>query len=826
MTQQAHPASGLAALPSLQSSIAGLVSRNVVCVRPEMSIDTLREIMLDRGISGVPVVDDERRVVGFVAATDLVRGKHDRTDYNAIDDVLSRDSRDDIVIKTDDGAQTAADIMWTTPFELPERCSVGQAAALMARESVHRLPVVSDDGRVVGMVTALDILRWIAGERHESGTVIAHAAEGQFDLIDSSSDFIACQVSRTGTLIAVTAGLATLLEVPQRELLGRPWIDLLEPEDRERFASNTTFEVKLNRRDGTHVWVEWTTSTCPDGERLLIGHDVSVSRLSERRLDAFVALGNIAAESNGLVDAGPLILETLARCEGWSSAALWWVDQDATLLHRQASWPIVSPVPQSLARGVGLAGRVWERAEPLWMFDGISNSSGDHTTCAVPIQKGSTVIGVLELVGPRGPIDDQLTQLLGHLGSLISRLMTSPGAAPSLLVPAEDRRAAADHLTLLGSLAGGIAHQINNALTQVRLSLGRVLTFELSRKPHTPSRLHRIELLQSVREGFLMVEGIAKQLSNFSLIDDHTLEPVDLSEVLDSATRVVANDLGHRARLVCAYGSIAPVLANTQALRGVFLNILMNAAQAIEPGDASNNEVRVSTRTDASGRVVVEIKDTGPGMPPDILGKIFDPFFTTKTTGQGIGLGLSVSRDVVVRLGGEISADSTLGRGTTIRVVLPASQEPVARTLAMPETRDGAVRPRKGARVLIVDDDRPVAEAIAMELEEHDIVVASGGREALDILRRDKNFDVVLCDLMMPEMTGMELHQTLSKVEPALAGRFVFMTGGAFTSRAQRFLDSVVNPRIQKPFHPGSLHALVRSLASRAQAEKQGATNT
>ncbi len=112
-------------------------------------------------------------------------------------------------------------------------------------------------------------------------------------------------------------------------------------------------------------------------------------------------------------------------------------------------------------------------------------------------------------------------------------------------------------------------------------------------------------------------------------------------------------------------------------------------------------------------------------------------------------------------------------------------------------------------RILLVDDDRAVASAIALELDAHDVIVASSGREAIEILRRDTAFDVVLCDLLMPGMSGMDVHRWVSQIDPDVGTRFVFMTGGAFTAAAAQFLASVANPCLEKPFSAAQLHALV-----------------
>ncbi len=121
---------------------------------------------------------------------------------------------------------------------------------------------------------------------------------------------------------------------------------------------------------------------------------------------------------------------------------------------------------------------------------------------------------------------------------------------------------------------------------------------------------------------------------------------------------------------------------------------------------------------------------------------------------------------------------------------------------------------------MIVDDDRPVAAAIALEFEDHDVVVAESGREALEILRRDQEFDVILCDVMMPEVSGVDVYETLGLIAPSLVGRVVLMTGGAFTSRAGEFLSRVDAPVLEKPFEPGQLQAIVSTIEHRrAQVE-------
>jgi len=147
-----------------------------------------------------------------------------------------------------------------------------------------------------------------------------------------------------------------------------------------------------------------------------------------------------------------------------------------------------------------------------------------------------------------------------------------------------------------------------------------------------------------------------------------------IDRVVDSSIRMASNEIRHRAQLVRNYREVPPVHGNEARLGQVFLNLIVNAAQAIPEGRAGANEIRVSTWLGENDRVITEVSDTGTGIPPDALARIFDPFFTTKPSGAGTGLGLAICRRIVTSLGGDILVDSQLGRGTTIRVSLPAAQ--------------------------------------------------------------------------------------------------------------------------------------------------------
>jgi CheY-like chemotaxis protein/two-component sensor histidine kinase len=304
------------------------------------------------------------------------------------------------------------------------------------------------------------------------------------------------------------------------------------------------------------------------------------------------------------------------------------------------------------------------------------------------------------------------------------------------------------------------------------------------------------------------VRLIVRDLKIFSRSPDE--EPrgaISVITILESAIRMAWNELRHRARLVKDYVQVPEVDVNEARLVQVFLNLLVNASQALPEGSAKQNEIRISTRASAE-QVVVEVSDTGVGISPAIIGRIFDPFFTTKAVGVGTGLGLAICRRLVTDMGGELSARSELGKGTTFRVALPVARELTTKVAA--PVRQPPANARRG-RILVVDDEELIVRAVQRILSaEHDIVATLVAREALALCESGEKFDLILCDLMMPDMTGMDLYLELVRVAPAQAENMVFLTGGAFTAKARDFLAVTSIEHIEKPFEPANLRAYVQ----------------
>jgi CheY-like chemotaxis protein/anti-sigma regulatory factor (Ser/Thr protein kinase) len=268
------------------------------------------------------------------------------------------------------------------------------------------------------------------------------------------------------------------------------------------------------------------------------------------------------------------------------------------------------------------------------------------------------------------------------------------------------------------------------------------------------------------------------------------------------------SEIRYRAKLYVDNAKVPAVHGNEARLVQVFVNLLVNAAQAIPEGDPEVNRIDIGTRVLADGSIATEISDSGTGIEETMLDRIFDPFFTTKPIGVGTGLGLSICHGLVRGFGGNITVKSQVGRGSTFRVTLRPAHEKAAKPNAKSE------RPsRFRGQLLIIDDEPLVLRAFRRTLAAHHHVEAvSDARGALEMIQQGKDFDLIFCDLMMPGMTGMDFHAALTDHEPKLATRVVFLTGGAFTSSARDYLDSVPNPALEKPLHPKAL----RNFVSRA----------
>ncbi len=376
----------------------------------------------------------------------------------------------------------------------------------------------------------------------------------------------------------------------------------------------------------------------------------------------------------------------------------------------------------------------------------------------------------------------------------------------------QSRLVFADRMASVGTLAAGVAHELNNPLMYVLSNLH--LTREEMELPRDGAWLDRAK--QQVDEaihGAVRMQNVVRDLKTFSRVDDEQRGNVDVRGVLESSINMCWNQIRHSATLKRDIQPTPLVEVNESRLGQVFLNLLINAAQAMPERSVDENCIVVRTHTDSDGWAVIEVVDNGTGIAPETRGQIFDPFFTTKGISEGTGLGLSICRNIVQSAGGSIIADSEVDRGTTFRVRLPPSKRSyIPLVPQVPPVMYVGAR----ARVVVVDDEPLVGRSIRRALRHHDVQVFASGKEAIDVLCSEDPCDVVFCDLMMPEMSGMELFRRVAERRPEIASRFVFMTGGAFTQEAREFLKQTHLVCLDKPFELHQIRDLVRERAEPA----------
>jgi two-component system, cell cycle sensor histidine kinase and response regulator CckA len=393
-----------------------------------------------------------------------------------------------------------------------------------------------------------------------------------------------------------------------------------------------------------------------------------------------------------------------------------------------------------------------------------------------------------------------------------------------------ERQDETERLASLGRVAANVGHEINNPLAFVMLNLRQSLhELKGSVRALTAAETLSEGEVDRVKAGLMSItemlqeceiggERIGSTVANLQKLAQKPVAhcgPVDMQELLEQSAAMAGNQIRHRARLTKTFGAAAVVRGNGAALRQVFLNLLINAVQSIPEGDAERNDIMITTTNDVGvggPEVMIQISDSGGGISPDIVARVFEPYFTTKAIGEGTGLGLSISRQTIADHGGRMTVESEVGKGTTFRVFLPlddsAPISPRAKLAPVPAPSMAALR---RGRILVVDDEPLIGRVLRAALKsEHEVVVVQRASAALAMLNEGDNFDVLLCDLVMPDISGPDFYAKVNGRWPHLAGRVVFMSGGAYTPRAVEFMRSVPTSVLAKPFVLDELRRVVR----------------
>ncbi len=360
-------------------------------------------------------------------------------------------------------------------------------------------------------------------------------------------------------------------------------------------------------------------------------------------------------------------------------------------------------------------------------------------------------------------------------------------------------------------LAAGIAHELNNPLAYVLGNLNVAIEELHDTIGSSPPERMR-DLLDAIREaqqGAERARRIVRGLKSFSRVEtDEELVPLDLRAVVEMAINMTTNDLRHKAKLVRRYQDTPLVEADESRVLQVVVNLLVNACQALPAGRANDNTITLTLKF-ADGFAQLDVEDTGTGVPVENRERIFDPFFTTKPPNEGTGLGLAICQGIVVGYGGQLTYEDGSQGGALFRLRLPSTNRPSPAPQPAPRLETDP------SRILVVDDEEFIGRAVKRMLRGHDVVVEQHATRALERIVQGERFDVILCDVMMPQVTGIEFYEQVCDIAPELCPRFVFMTGHVFQSRAREFLERIPNQSLDKPFDMRLLRQIVRSLTRR-----------
>ncbi|MFN2511700.1 MAG: PAS domain S-box protein [Pyrinomonadaceae bacterium] len=704
--------------------------------------------------------------------------------------------------------------------------------------------LVLKDGVTVGVQgIARDIT-----ERRQAEEALRESEARKRAILESSMDCI-ISMDHEGQVVDWNPAAEKTFGYSQKDAIGRNMAELIIP---ERFREHhyrglarylatgrgsmigQRLELSAERSDGTEFPIELTiTRTESKGEPIFTGYlrDITERKKAELRLSAQYAVTRALAESNTISEGASKILQAVCESLGWEYGSLWIVDRSANALRCSDIWQATgaeavefeSASRQSVFNiGVGLPGRVWRDSEPVWIPDLAEDANfprgpmaalaGLHSGCAFPITFRSEMLGVMEFFSHSvRESDPDLLAMMVTIGSQIGQFIERK-RVEAALSESEEQLRQSQKLEAIGQLAGGVAHDFNNLLTVIGGYSSMLLGKLPPESPHRPS-------IEEIKRAGERAGALTRQLLAFSR--KQILQPrvLDLNVVVTDLEKMVRRLIGEDIDLLTI---TSPVLGKVKADPGqieqVLLNLIVNARDAMPKGGKLTIETRnvelskeyaLRHAAVAGAYIMLSVSDTGCGMEAAVKPRIFEPFFTTKDTGKGTGLGLATVYGIVKQSGGNIGVYSEAGLGSTFKVWLP-------RVDTMVETVDEAIPksvPKGTETVLLVEDEDQVRAIVKeiLELQGYHVVAAANGEEALTISQDLKlDINLMITDVVMPQMSGRELAERVVAVRPGLPVLFI----SGYTDDAivrHGLLDEKLN-FLQKPFDSATVARKVREM--------------
>ncbi|MGI9069268.1 MAG: PAS domain S-box protein [Pyrinomonadaceae bacterium] len=594
-------------------------------------------------------------------------------------------------------------------------------------------------------------------------------------------------------------------------------------------------ELSAERRDGTEFPIELTiTRIESNGAPLFTGYlrDITERKKAENRLSAQYTVSRALAESNTMGEGASRILQALCESLGWEYGSLWTVDRGANVLRCSQTWQSLgadadefekSTCESVFAPGIGLPGRVWNDSQPMWIADVVEDTNfprssaaatiGLHGACAFPIRFRSEILGVVEFLSRsiREP-DPDLLAMMVTIGSQMGQFIARKRAEEAL-VEREEQLRQSQKLEAIGQLAGGVAHDFNNLLTVIG-GYSSILLNKLAQD--SPFRTS----VEEIKKASDRAGGLTRQLLAFSR--KQILQPkiLDLNVVVSDLDKMVRRLIGEDIDLLAITDpNLGKVKADPGQIEQVLLNLIVNARDAMPGGGKLTIETAnavlsadyaLSHGAGGGPYVMLAVSDTGCGMDSEVEQHVFEPFFTTKVPGKGTGLGLATVYGIVKQSEGHIWLYSELGKGTSFKIYLPCVDELVADST----NADGKPLVPKGTETLLLVEDedqvRQIVQAI-LEQQGYDVLPAANGEEALKLAElHGSKIDLLLTDVVMPQMSGRELAVELTTILPQL--KVLYMSGYTDDAIVRHGLLDASLSFIQKPFDAATAVRKVREV--------------
>jgi PAS domain S-box-containing protein len=776
-------------------------------------------------------------------------------------------------------------------------------------------PLLTQEGHALGTLCVIDRTpRELSAEQREALRALSRLVVTQFELRRSVSDLstairelrraeteldqlftlsldMLCIAGFDGYFKRINPSWEKMLGIPTAELLARPFLDFVHPDDREATLAEMkhigagrvtfSFENRYHCADGTYIWLLWNATPSVDQKRVFaVARDITLRKRAERRLAAGYAITRVLADAETLDQASPLILMSICEGLGWELGAVWRVDETRQALRCVEMWhPPALQFPSfewatrefGYHRGVGLPGRVWETGQPAWLPDipnegnfpraSFAKEEGLHAGFGFPIRIAGQVVGVIEFYSReiRKP-EDELMQMFDSIGSQIGQFMERRRAEAELKLYADyleaarhaqeaDAKRLAQLVTELEVAKGkaeeatrskseflaNMSHEIRTPMNAIIGMTELALDTKLTREQREFLRTVKISagsLLSLINDILDFSKGEAKKIE----LDraDFTLRTA-LEETL-KVLRVRAEQKG--IELACRFAPAVPdaLVGDAERLKRIIVNLAGNAIKFTDKGDVVLS-VEVESQSRQGVTLHFSVADTGIGIPPEKQRRIFEAFSqadssTTRKYG-GTGLGLSISRQLVELMGGRIWVQSEAGQGSTFHFTAQfdlgkAGQKSISapRAKIRASTARGRAHNVKRSLRVLVAEDNPVNQELVVQLltrRGHTVVVAENGRHAIASLKRHP-FDLVLMDVQMPEMGGLEATQAIREREKS-TGRHIpilAMTADAMQGDRERCMAAGMDGYVAKPIEPKAFVDTIEATSAPAAAPVEG----